>query len=208
MSLQAKICGLKKKIEVETAIKYEAAFCGFILNWPKSHRYISFDEAKFLTSVDRFNSSFVGVLVNPDDKEVKLFDELNLQYFQLHGEENVERIKEIKSFTKKKIIKTIKVKTKEDLNIYKSYEGLADIILFDSTGFEKSEGFDHSLLKKLDKKENRWMIAGGIKIEDLENVSKIADYVDVSGSLEKNKTKDLDKIKKFLLKVKEINDQN
>ena len=52
------------------------------------------------------------------------------------------------------------------------------------------------------------MIAGGIKIEDLENVSKIADYVDVSGSLEKNKTKDLDKIKKFLLKIKEINDQN
>ena len=208
MSLQAKICGLKKKIEVETAIKYEAAFCGFILNWPKSHRCISFEEAKSLTSVARFNSSFVGVLVNPNDKEIKLFDELDLQYFQLHGEENVERIKEIKSFTKKKIIKTIKVKTKEDLNIYKSYEGLADIILFDSTGFEKSEGFDHSLLKKLDKKENRWMIAGGIKIEDLENVSKIADYVDVSGSLEKNKTKDLDKIKKFLLKVKEINDQN
>jgi len=208
MSLQAKICGLKKKIEVETAIKYEAAFCGFILNWPKSHRHISFDEAKSLISVDRFNSSFVGVLVNPDDKEIKLFDELDLQYFQLHGEENIERIKEIKNFTKKKIIKTIKVKTKKDLDIYKSYEGLADIILFDSTGFEKSEGFDHSLLKKLDKKENRWMIAGGIKIEDLENVSKIADYVDVSGSLEKNKKKDLDKIKKFLLKVKEINDQN
>ena len=208
MSLQAKICGLKKKIEVETAIEYEAAFCGFILNWPKSHRYISFEEAKSLTSVARFNSSFVGVLVNPDDKEIKLFDELNLQYFQLHGEENVERIKEIKNFTKKKIIKTIKVKTKKELDIYKSYESLADIILFDSTGFEKSEGFDHSLLKKLDKKENRWMIAGGIKIEDLENVSKIADYVDVSGSLEKNKTKDLNKIKKFLLKVKEINDQN
>ena len=63
-------------------------------------------------------------------------------------------------------------------------------------------------IPKLDKKENRWMIAGRIKIEDLENVSKIADYVDASGSLEKNKKKDLDKIKKFLLKVKEINDQN
>ena len=52
------------------------------------------------------------------------------------------------------------------------------------------------------------MIAGGIKTQDLENVSKIADYVDVSGSLEKNKRKDLNKIKEFLLKVKEINDQN
>ena len=50
------------------------------------------------------------------------------------------------------------------------------------------------------------MIAGNIKIEDLENVSKIADYVDVSGSLETNKQKDLNKIKKFLLKAKEINE--
>ena len=208
MSLQAKICGLRKKIEVETAIKYGALFCGFILNWPKSHRYVDIDEAKFLTNIDRNNSNFVGVLVNPNDKEIELFNSLNLQYFQLHGDENIDRVKEIKNFTKKKIIKTIKVRTKKDLNIYKSYENIADILLFDSVSFEKSEGFDHSLLKKLDKKENKWMIAGDIKTQDLENVSKIADYVDVSGSLEKNKKKDLNKIKEFLLKVKEINDQN
>ena len=208
MSLQAKICGLTKKNEVEVAIKYGATFCGFILNWPKSHRYISLDRAKFLTNIDKLNSNFVGVLVNPNDKEVELFNSLNLQYLQLHGSEKIERIKEIKNFTKKKIIKTIKVRTKKDLNIYKSYENIADILLFDSVSFEKSEGFDHSLLKKLDKKENKWMIAGDIKTQDLENVSKIADYVDVSGSLEKNKKKDLNKIKEFLLKVKEINDQN
>ena len=36
----AKICGLSQKDEVEVAISYGAAFCGFILNWPKSHRHI------------------------------------------------------------------------------------------------------------------------------------------------------------------------
>ena len=49
-----------------------------------------------------------------------------------------------------------------------------------------------------------------IKIEDLERVSKISDnlIVDVSGSLETNKKKDLTKIKEFLLKVKKINVSN
>ena len=38
--------------------------------------------------------------------------------------------------------------------------------------------------------------------------SVISDIVDVSGAVETKKKKDLIKIKKFLLKVKEINDQN
>ena len=90
--------------------------------------------------------------------------------------------------------------------LYNDYEKIVDIFLFDSKGYELSRGFDHSLLKNIDKRSNKWMIAGNIKIEDLENVSKIADYVDVSGSLETNKQKDLNKIKKFLLKAKEINE--
>jgi phosphoribosylanthranilate isomerase len=52
------------------------------------------------------------------------------------------------------------------------------------------------------------MIAGNIKIEDLENITKIADYVDVSGSLETNKKKDKKKIKDFLIKAQEINNEN
>ena len=50
------------------------------------------------------------------------------------------------------------------------------------------------------------MIAGNIQIQDLEKISKITDIVDCSGMLETNKKKDLTKIKKFLLKVKEINE--
>ena len=49
------------------------------------------------------------------------------------------------------------------------------------------------------------MIAGKIGQEtNLENIAKIADYVDVSGSLETNKEKDLTKIKNFLLKIKNL----
>ena len=36
----------------------------------------------------------------------------------------------------------------------------------------------------------------------------LADIVDVSGALETNKVKDIDKIKKFVKEIKEINDEN
>ena len=92
--------------------------------------------------------------------------------------------------------------------LYSNYEKIVDIFLFDSKGYELSRSFDHSLLKNIDKRSNKWMIAGNIKIEGLENIAKIADYVDVSGSLETNKKKDKKKIKDFLIKVKEINNEN
>ena len=52
------------------------------------------------------------------------------------------------------------------------------------------------------------MIAGNINIDKLEKVSKLADIVDVSGALETNKVKDNNKIKKFLRKIKNLNDKD
>lgn len=202
--LKAKICGLTKNSEIKSCIEFGAAFCGFILNWPKSHRYINIDKLRSLTKIKIKSPEFVGVLVNPTDEEINIFSSTNLQYFQLHGEENIDRIKEIKQISKKKIIKTIKVNNEKDIEIYEEYKKIADIILFDSFGYESSQSFEHKLLKKLNKKNTKWMIAGNIGIGDLENVAKIADYVDVSGSLETNKEKDLTKIKDFLLKIKNL----
>ena len=90
---------------------------------------------------------------------------------------------------------------------YKKYQDVSNVILFDSIGKEKSLSFDHSLLKDVSKNVIK-MIAGNIQIQDLEKISKIADIVDVSGAVETEKKKDLNKIKEFLLKVKEINEQN
>ena len=52
------------------------------------------------------------------------------------------------------------------------------------------------------------MIAGNLNIDMLENLREIADIIDVSGALETNKVKDLNKIKLFLDKIKKINDKN
>ena len=206
MPLQAKICGLKKKIEVETAIKYKAAFCGFILNYPNSPRYINnLEQIKFLESINKTKTKFVAVLVNPKNDDLEKIKNLNFHYLQLHGDENLTRIKEIKKKYKFKIIKSIKVKKKEDVLMYSIYKKDADILLFDSAGYEKSIAFEHGWLEQIKGNLPPIMIAGKIGQEtNLENIEKITDYVDVSGSLETNNEKDIIKIKNFLLKIKNL----
>ena len=94
--MKLKVCGLSKSIEVETCVKNGVDFCGFILNYPKSHRFISLDKAKNLTDIYKGNSNFVGVLVRPSEEELINFSKLNLDYFQLYGDYNVEDLKNIK----------------------------------------------------------------------------------------------------------------
>ena len=39
--MKLKVCGLSNPIEVETCVNNGVDYCGFILNYHKSHRYIS-----------------------------------------------------------------------------------------------------------------------------------------------------------------------
>ena len=206
MPLKAKICGLRKKIEVETAIKHGAAFCGFILNYPNSHRHIqNLEEIKFLTDLKRETTRTVAVLVNPNDTVLEKIKKLKFDFIQLHGDESLDRIKEIKQKYKFKIIKAIKVKLKKDILKYRIYDKDVDILLFDGVGYEKSIAFDHKWLEDVKEKLTPIMIAGNITSEtNLENIPKIVDYVDISGNLETNKKKDLIKIVDFLSKFKKL----
>ena len=77
----------------------------------------------------------------------------------------------------------------------------SEIINFDSKGYEKSIGFDHSLLKDVPKSINK-MIAGNIKIENIPDFKNTPYIIDVSGALESEKgIKDINKIDKFLNSV-------
>ena len=86
--MKLKVCGISKPKELETCILNGVNYCGFILNYPKSHRHLSFDKAKNLTEVDKGNSKFVGVLVSPNKDELEYFSKLNLDYFQIYGNYN------------------------------------------------------------------------------------------------------------------------
>ena len=205
--MKVKCCGLSTAEQVQTSINYGADFCGFILNYPKSHRFVNFDKAKELTSLEKKNAKYVGVLVEPKNEELEKFSELNIDYFQIYGNYNSESILNIKLKFNKKIIVAIQVKNQKDILNYKKFENVSDIILWDSTGLEHSLEWNYNWIKSIPSHITK-MIAGNINIDKLKKISKLADIVDVSGALETNQVKDILKIKNFLNNIKKFNNEN
>ena len=203
----SKICGIKDPTTLDYLInhKYPPQFIGFICNYKKSKRYIKFDNLVKLVNVDKKEIFFVAVLVNPDESFLEKIKDLNFDYYQLYNV-SPERTKIIKNKYNKKIISALTINKKSDVNKYISYKNFSDIILFDGKGYEKSIGFDHLLVKNLPSTIKK-MLAGNIKYnEKLDNYAKIADIIDISGSLETSGKKDLTKIDIFLQNLKNLND--
>ena len=205
--MKLKVCGLSNPIEIETCVSLNINYCGFILNYPKSHRHISFDKARELTKINKGNSKYVGVLVEPTIEQLIQFSELNFDYFQLYGNFHPDELINIKDKFKKKIISSIQVKKKEDIYNYKLVENNSDIILWDSSGYEESLSWDYNWLKSVSTKVEK-MVAGNITIDKIKNLVNLADTIDVSGALETNKVKDINKIKKFSTVIKKVSNEN
>ena len=204
--MKAKICGVRdeKTLRFILEHKYPPDFIGFISNFPKSKRFIEIDKLKYLTNINRKNVKFVAVLVDPSDEILEKIKNFNFDYYQLY-DVSPERTKIIRTKYKKKIITALTIKDKKDVNKYKDYLSISDIFLFDGKGYEKSIGFQHSLLEDLPNNIEK-MIAGDIKYDDnLDNFKKIANIIDLSGSLETEDNKDLKKIDIFLNNLKELN---
>ena len=143
--------------------------------------------------------------MNPDESFLEKIKGLNFDYYQLYNV-SPERTKIIKNKYNKKIISALTINKKSDVNKYISYKNFSDIILFDGKGYEKSISFDHLLVKNLPSTIKK-MLAGNIRYnEKLDNYAKIADIIDISGSLETSGKKDLAKIDIFLQNLRNLND--
>ena len=205
--MDAKICGVKNPKTLSYIInhKYPPKFIGFIANYPKSKRYLEFEDLKRLVDTNKKNINFVCVLVDPDDLILEKIKELKFDYLQLY-KVSAEKTKIIKENLNIKIITAITIENINDVLSYKEYEKISDIILFDSKGYEKSVGFDHRLLDNVPETINK-MLAGNIQYDDkLDKYIKISDIIDISGSLETLGEKDISKINIFLNNIKKIND--
>ena len=200
--IRSKICGVSDLATLKYIINhnYPPQFIGFICNYINSKRYVNFDKLVKLINIDKKNISFVAVLVDPEDSFLEKIKNLNFDYFQLY-DVSPEKTKTIKKKYNKKIITSLTIENKKDVEKYKDYLNDSEIINFDSKGYEKSIGFDHSLLKDVPKSINK-MIAGNIKIENIADFKNTPYIIDVSGALESEKgIKDINKIDKFLNSV-------
>ena len=207
--MKSKICGISdfKTLEYLTKHPYPPQYIGFIVNYPKSKRFIDFENLKKLLEIDKKKSKYVAVLVKPNKDILKKIKNLPFDFYQVY-DSTISEITYIKEKYNKKIIAAITVNNKNDVLKYQEYKNFVEIVLFDSKGYEKSLSFDHQLIKDV-KLDNELMLAGNIQIKDnLENYKKIADIIDISGGVETSGLKDISKINIFLNKIKQINDEN
>ena len=199
MSIELKICGINSENIIRTILKNGGCkYLGFVF-YPPSPRNLSIEKSKKLTKIIPSHIKKVAVLVKPEMTFIeKIKDQFD--YFQVYETSPAES-KELKLISNKKIIQSIKVKEKKDINFYEQYIGIADEFLFDSSAMEKSSSFNWNYLKNIQIKD--WFLAGGINIDNLEVAQNITKKIDISSSLEDNPgIKSPKKILDFLTKIK------
>ena len=203
-----KICGIKDSDTLNYIINhpYPPKFIGFICNYPKSSRYVELKSLKKLLNVKKNKSEFVAVLVKPSNEILEEIKSLPFDYYQLY-DCTPDEIKIIKQKYQKKIITALTIKDESDVLRYKSFVDVTDVYLFDSKGYEKSQSFDHNLIKNI-QLNKELMLAGNIKFDDnLKNYEKIANYLDLSGGLETSGLKDTSKINIFLNNLNKLKNE-
>ena len=199
MSATIKICGLRDKDAINTAINFGAKYLGFVCNYPKSPRNVSPYQLIEITNNLPDSAAYkVAVLVDPDDGLIDIIKN-SVDFLQLHGSETNERILDIKRKFNLNIIKAIKIKTEEDLKQIDTYTN-ADDLLLDTPAMEKSELFNFNLLDN--RNISSYFLAGGINIDNVAQAMQFTSKLDISSGLESETgVKDLEKIKNFMKEV-------
>ena len=203
-----KICGIVDPNILNFIInhRYPPKFIGFICNYPKSSRFVGINDLKNLLNIKKNKSEFVAVLVKPNNEILEQIKNLPFDYYQLY-DCTPDEIKNIKQKYHKKIITGLTIKDKSDVEKYELFSEVTDIYLFDSKGYEKSQKFNHNLIKNI-KPNKELMLAGNIKFNDnLKNYEKIANYLDLSGGLETSGLKDTSKIDFFLNNLNKLKNE-
>ena len=151
-----KICGISESKTLKYIINHSFPpnYIGFISNYKKSKRFVKYENLKELLNVKKKKIKFVSVLVKPSYKILDKIKNLKFDYYQLYGV-NPMRTKKIKKKYKIKIITALTIKNKNDVNRYKDYLKISDIILFDGKGYEKSISFNHQLLNNVPRSLNK-----------------------------------------------------
>ena len=201
MHPKVKICGMTDAETIQTAIQHKVDYLGFVF-YKKSPRNLTIEKAKQLTNNIPSNVKRVAVLVNEGDEFIEQIKNF-FDYFQLHGDEDLKRIKEIKEKFNKKIIKAIKITDEKSAKTFSTFEEQVDMLLLDSPAMEKTAKFDWQILTKL-KITKPYLVAGSININNVDEILKYnPSGIDISAGVESSPgIKSNEKIIEFLDKVK------
>ena len=194
--MKLKICGMKFTENIQQVANLQPDYLGFIF-FEKSKRNFEGIIPEFSNSIKK-----TGVFVNEYiEIVISLVEEYRLDAIQLHGDESVEYIvnlkkqlaenralfiEENKTIKKKKnqhyiskneveVIKVFGIKDEFNFDVLKPYLEVVDYFLFDTKGKERGGNgtkFDWSVLEKYPF-EKPFFLSGGIGLKDVDEVQKI-----------------------------------
>ncbi len=204
-----KICGLSTTEAVRAAISHNATHLGFIF-FPKSPRHVALDTLETLAASVPPTTKKVGVFVDADDEFIRAAARLGgLDVVQLHGNESLARLAEVKAVFQLETWKAVGVKSAQDVTQALSYRVAADLLLFDAKpNVETAESlpggnglrFDWRLLSA-EARSRPWGLSGGLDAASVGEAIKRLDppLIDVSSGVEDGPgKKSLVKIEAFL----------
>ncbi len=208
---EIKVCGINDDMSMNTALKCKVDYVGLVF-YQKSPRNISISLSRELLKLRNETTKIVALTVDPNDdflNELKKY--VNPDYIQLHGNENSRRCLDIRHKINIPLIKGINVRNKVDLlKTTKKFEDVCDILLLDAPSEALPGGngkkFNWDILKDF-KSKRKWMLAGGLNIDNIENAIDItkAPAIDISSGLEIRKgIKDSKLIEDFVIKCKNL----
>ena len=193
-----KLCGLFRACDIEAANELRPEYIGFVFA-QKSRRYVSAEKAAKLKRLLHTDIKAVGVFVNESLQNVAdMLKNGVIDLAQLHGNEDDEYIKKLRTLADKPIIKAFRIKYEQDIT--KANASTADYVLLDS-GAGTGTVFDWNLIAKIDRP---YFLAGGLDTENVsEAVKKLKPFaVDVSSGIETNGLKDKTKMAAFVVTVR------
>ena len=205
--LQIKVCGLTQQSQIQELISLNVDFLGFIF-YEKSPRYVLHHLS--LKEISEINhQGKVGVFVNESiEKIVEISEKSNLNFIQLHGDEDGEFILRLRQKLSEntKIIKVIRIGNQNTEELKKNINHQPSTINYflfdtDSKAFGGTgKTFDWQILNEIEI-PIPYFLSGGISLENIHQLSTINQQpavLDINSKFEiEPGIKNIEKIKTF-----------
>ena len=205
MGTKIKICGLKSVKDIEIVNKFCPDYVGFV--FATSKRKIDLENAKQLKALLNPSIKTVGVFVNESIEKILQYEQQDIiDVVQIHGDEDLVYIKQLKKSSHLPIIKAFRIKDSNGLEAQRDLieNPILDSVLLDAYHPTSYGGlgkcFDWSLLEQI---RRPYFLAGGIGSDNIEEALMYYPYgVDVSSKVETNGIKDEKKIKELIERIR------
>ena len=202
-SLKVKMCGMRRKEDIAYANEVKPDAIGYIF-FSKSKRYVTGQQARELDQNLDQKILSVGVFVNETiEKVTEIANEVPLDVIQLHGDEDVIYIEQLRQQTDKEIWKAVRVKDTKDIK--EAQQLPVDKLLLDTftEGKDMYGGTGKVMNYDLIPKEGirkPFFIAGGLHSKNIKEITeKVHPYgIDISSGIETDGYKDLKKMKEIM----------